>query len=108
MLQRYVSGVLRRWAALRDGHAAKRWARRAFDEFEVSNGQRAEVLATIVVDALQLRRLADELGAGRAGSRRHFGAFLLEACQRVDSGDVRHRSARLRSYVDVSVQAKAV
>ena len=32
----------------------------------------------------------------------------MQACQRVDSGDVRHRSARLRSYVDVSVQAKAL
>jgi wyosine [tRNA(Phe)-imidazoG37] synthetase (radical SAM superfamily) len=108
MLHRFVSGVFMRWAAFRDGFVAKRWARRAFDEFEVSSGRREETLASIVVDALHLTRLANDLGADRDGSRRRFVEFLLQACQRVDSGDVRHTSARFRSYVDVSVQAKAL
>ncbi len=109
MQHRYVSGMRRRWAAaFGNGRVAKRWARRAFAEFEVSAGRRAEMLSSIVTDALHLTKLADDLVVGRDGSRRCFVDFLLQACQRVDSGDVRHRSARLRSYVDVSVQAKAL
>src|SRR5205807_10021673 len=79
-----------------------------FAEFEVSNGRREEMLSSIVADALHLTKLAEELVVGREDSRRCFVDFLLQACQRVDSGDVRHRSARLRSYVDISVQAKAL
>lgn len=109
MQHRYVSAIRRRWAALfSNGRTAKRWARRAFAEFDTSNGRREEMLSTIVADALHLTKLADELVVGRDGSRRRFVDFLLQACQRVDSGDVRHRSAPLRSYVDVSVQAKAL
>src|SRR6266568_1973584 len=106
---RYVVGMRRRWAAsFGKGRIAKRWARRAFAEFEVSTGRRAEMLSSIVTDALHLSRLVDDLVVGRDDSSRCFVDSLLQACQRVDSGDVRHRSARLRSYVDVSVQAKAL
>src|SRR5438874_10529727 len=110
MLHRYVSRVLSQWAALRHGGTAKRWARRAFTEFEVSTERREEMIASIVTDALKLARLADELGgdADGDGRRRRLADFLLQACQRVDSGDVRHSSVRFRSYVDVSVQAKAL
>ena len=109
MQHRYVSAIRRRWAAWSgNGRVAKRWARRALAEFEVSNGRRAELLSSIVTDALHLGRLADDLVVGGDGSRRSFVDCLLQACQRVDSGNVRHRSARLRSYVDVSVQAKAL
>lgn len=94
--------------AFRKGWLAQRWARRAFAEFEVSNGRREEMLSSIVSDALHLSRLADELMVGHDRSRRCFADALLLACQRVDSGDVRHKSARLRSYVDVSVQAKSL
>ncbi|HEY0323203.1 MAG TPA: radical SAM protein [Pyrinomonadaceae bacterium] len=66
------------------------------------------MLSSIVSDALHLTKLADELVVGSGDSRRCFADFLLQACQRIDSGDVRHTSARLRSYVDVSVQAKAL
>jgi wyosine [tRNA(Phe)-imidazoG37] synthetase (radical SAM superfamily) len=109
MQHRYFAGMRRLWAAsCGQGRVAKRWARRAFAEFEVSTGEREEMLALIVSDALHLTNLADDLLVGRDGSRRCFVDFLLQACQRVDSGQVRHRSARLRSYVDVSVQAKAL
>src|SRR6266851_874189 len=109
MHHRYVAGMRRRWAAsFGKAGAAKRWARRAFAEFEVSNGRRDRMLSSIVSDALHLTRLAEDLVVGREDSRRHFVDFLLQSCQRVDSGEVRHRSARLRSYVDVSVQAKAL
>lgn len=109
MQHRYVSAIRRRWATwFGKGRVAKRWARRAFAEFEVSIGRREEMLTTVVADALQLTRLADELDRGREGSRRSFVDFLLQACQRIDSGNVRHKSARLRSYVDISVQVKAL
>lgn len=109
MQHRYVSAIRRRWAAWSGkGRVAKRWARRAFAEFEVTTGRREQMLLSIVADALHLTRLADDLVVGPGPGRRCFVDSLLQACQRVDSGDVRHKSARLRSYVDVSVQAKAL
>jgi tetratricopeptide (TPR) repeat protein len=66
------------------------------------------MLSSIVKDALHLTKLANEIVVGRDGSSRCFVDSLLQASQGVDSGDVRHKSARLRSYVDVSVQAKAL
>jgi wyosine [tRNA(Phe)-imidazoG37] synthetase (radical SAM superfamily) len=109
MQHRYVAGMRRLWAAsFGKDRVAKRWARRAFAEFEVSTGEREDMLASIVSDALHLTELADDLLVGRDGSRLCFVDFLLQACQRVDSGKVRHRNARLRSYVDVSVQVKAL
>lgn len=105
---RYVSAIRRLWAT-RFGRVrvAQRWAARALAEFEVGDERRLEVRSSLVADALRLATLADELSAGRGGSWRGFAESLLDACQRHDSGDVRHRGARLRSYVDVSVQAKA-
>ena len=109
MEHRSVAAVRRRWAAsLGEDQVPMRWARRAFAEFEVSGGRREEMLSSIVTDAEHLTRLAEELVVGRDDSRRSFVDCLLQACQRVDSGEVRHRSARLRSYVDVSVPAKAL
>lgn len=105
---RYVSAIRNQWAT-RFGRVrvARRWAGRALAEFEVSGGRREEVLSSLVADALRLAALADELSADPGGGRRAFAESLLDACQRLDSAGVRHRSARLRSYVDVSVQAKA-
>jgi len=109
MQYRYVSGIRGLWATwFGRVRVAKRWAGRALAEFEVSSGRREEILSSLVADALCLATLADELAADGGGSRRRFAESLLDACQRLDSGDVRHRSARLRSYVDVSVQAKAL
>lgn len=105
----FPARVRRRWAAaLGNGRAAKSWARRAFAEFEVDAGAREEMLSSIVADALRLARLADRLPADRDGGRLGFAYSLLRACRRVDSGDVRHGTARLRSYVDASVQAQAL
>lgn len=87
---------------------AKRWAGRALADFDVSNERREEIFSSLVADALRLATLADELSAQGVEGRRRFVESLLDACQRLDSAGVRHRSARLRSYVDVSVQAKAV
>lgn len=109
MQHRYVSALRRRWAAsFGSGRVVRRWVSRAFAEFEVSTESREEMLSSIVTDALRLARLADELVADGNDSRRCFVESLFQACQRLDSGDVRHRSMRLRSYVDVSIQAKAL
>jgi sulfatase maturation enzyme AslB (radical SAM superfamily) len=108
MQHRYVSAMRRRWAALYTGRAVRRWARYAFAEFAVSAESREELLSSIASDALCLTRLADKLSAGGDGSRPGFAYSLLRACQRIDSGDVRHRTTGLRSYVDISVQTKAL
>lgn len=105
---RYVSGIRGLWASwFGSVRAARRWAERALAEFEVGGGRREEVLSSLVADAVRLATLADELPAD-PGGRRRFAEALLEACQRLDCGDVRHRGAILRSYVDVSVQAKGL
>jgi sulfatase maturation enzyme AslB (radical SAM superfamily) len=109
MQHRYVSAMRRRFkTSFGKGRIAKRWARRSFVDFEVTTGKREQMLFWISADALHLTMLADALVIGSDPGRRRFVDALLQACQRVDSGDVRHRSARLRSYVDVSVQAKAL
>jgi pyruvate-formate lyase-activating enzyme len=108
MQHRYASAMRKRLAALGKVHVAKRWARRAFAEFEAGAGRREGMLSSIAIDALHLTNLAGKLVADGDGHRRRFVDALLEACQRVDSGEVRHKTARLRSYVDVAVQAKAV
>jgi tetratricopeptide (TPR) repeat protein len=109
MQHRRASRIRSLWATwFGNVRVTRRWAGRALDEFEVSEGRREEVLSSLVADALRLTTLADELSADPGGSRRGFAESLLDACQRLDSGDVRHKSARLRSYVDVSVQAKAL
>lgn len=109
MKYRYVSELRRLWATwFGDVRAARRWAGRALTEFELSGGRREEILSSLVADVLCLTTLADELSANSGGSRRRFVESLLNACQRLDSVGVRHRSAILRSYVDVSVQAKAL
>jgi tetratricopeptide (TPR) repeat protein len=105
---RYASAIGKSWDAFGKVRVAKRWARQAFAEFEVTNGIREEMLSSIVIDALRLTKLADELAADGDGGRRGFVDELLLACHRIDSGDVRHRTAGLRSYVDISVQAKAL
>ena len=107
---RYVSDIRSLWETwFGSVRVAKRWARRALAEFEISDERRAEILSSLVADALRLATLADELAADHdGGDRRRFVESLLDACQRLDSSGVRHRSAGLRSYVDISVQAKAV
>lgn len=105
----HVARVVGRWTAwFGNDRAAKRWARRAFAEFEVSSGRREQMLSSIAAETVRLYKLADALTVDVGSGRRTFAQALLRACQRVDSGDVRHRTARLRSYVDVSVQAKAL
>lgn len=107
MLRPYLSGIQRRWSSWFGSDAAKRWARCAFAEFEVTGGRREELLASIVRDALRLKKLAADLRPDGTG-RRTFVDFLLQACQHVDTRDVRHKSAPIRSYVDVSVQTQAL
>src|SRR5690349_12998869 len=100
------AGALAR-SSFGSARAAKRWARRAFHEFDASPLRREATLARIALDAVRLTRLAKALTGARDG-RRRFADALLQACVNVDSRGVRHRSAPLRSYVDVSVQAKAL
>ncbi len=108
MRHRYVSATRKRWAAFGKVRIAKRWARSAFAEFEASPAKREQMLSSVAIDALHLGKLADKLAADRDGARGRFVNEMLQACQHVDSGDVWHRTAKLRSYVDVSVQAKAL
>jgi MoaA/NifB/PqqE/SkfB family radical SAM enzyme len=108
MAHRYVSAIGKTWDAFGNVRVAKQWAQDAFAEFEVNTGNRNEMLSSIVIDALHLTRLADKLVAEDDVGHRRFVDALLQACERIDSGDVRHRTARLRSYVDISVQAKAL
>jgi MoaA/NifB/PqqE/SkfB family radical SAM enzyme len=85
----------------------KRWSEHAFDDFEVSDARRPEMVASIGCHALRLTELARHL-EGNESRRRQFAERLLNACARIDSGDVWHTGSKLRSYVDVSLQAKTL
>src|SRR5690348_14974447 len=98
-----VRELLRRASGVRERLVTYRWARRAFADFEAGEPARQRMLTGIVIDARYLSRLANRLGReGDGNARGQFADALLEACQRLDSGEVRHTSAKMRSYVDVT------
>src|SRR5260221_383285 len=89
------------------GRSARLWVRHAFDDFDVSDGNRKKMLSSIAGHAQRLTRLAHDLEAD--GTKRlQFAELLLKACTWIDSGQVRHEGSKLRSYVDVSVQVRVL
>jgi hypothetical protein len=85
-----------------DARDATLWAERAFSDF-ITSGDREELLSTIAQHALHLRTLAQGLAA-HPDTRPELATTLLKVCGAIDSGQVRLAGAKLRSYVDVSVQ----
>src|SRR4051812_3836808 len=108
-MRRYRSGSWLKdlWSA-RFGQVAavRRWADRTLAEFQVSSATRGQIHKSLVQDALHLAKIADELSSD--GNSRVFVDSLLDACRSLDSPGVRHKSLKLHSYVDVSVQWKAL
>lgn len=108
MLNRYLSTIRKRClASSGDARSVKLWLNHAFDDFEVRDGNRKEMLSSIESHALRLTRLAHDLRADGA-KRLQFAELLLNACARIDSGQVWLEGSKFRSYVDVSVQVKAL
>lgn len=108
LLRSYCAALLKHGRARFHHRAVKRWADRAFSEFEVSGDRRPQMIASIINEALRLDEMVAELDPDSAAGRRAFAEAVLRACTRLDSGDVLHSSARLRSYVDVSVETRAL
>lgn len=108
MLKRTLSTIRARYLApFGDARSVRLWANHAFDELEAIDGNRKEMLSSIARHALRLTRLAHDLEADET-KRLEFAELLLNACAWIDSGNVRHKGLRLRSYVDVSVQVKVL
>ena len=108
ILSRYVTTIQERARAARgDARSVTLWLRHAFDDFEMDDQQRSELLAPIENQALQLLRLAKRVET-EAGSKRELADLLLHASSAIDTGQVWHRGAKFRSYVDVSLQVKAL
>jgi MoaA/NifB/PqqE/SkfB family radical SAM enzyme len=104
MLKRTLSAI-RKHLPAGDGHRARLWANRAFDDF-VIDGDRTKTIATIADHILLLTGMAGNLEA--EGARQSFAKTLLSVCASIDSGQVRLASSKLRSYADISVQVASL
>src|SRR5262245_40335330 len=95
-----LSEAPRRVREWRERIVAWRWARRALAEVDVPDRARERMAMTLGAEAWRLRGHDDA---------HVLAESLLAACRRLDSGAVQCKGGvKLRSYVDVSVQTKAL
>lgn len=74
-----------------------------FDDFIAVDGNRSAMLNSIAFYMQRIERGFDQWIEGRdAGAA--LAEALVWACETIDDGKVWHRSLKLRSYVDISVQ----
>ncbi|HKO56447.1 MAG TPA: radical SAM protein [Thermoanaerobaculia bacterium] len=83
------------------------WAEEALRDFTVPIGLRSALHAAFVAHARRLSELIEPWLEG-SDSGRLFAERLVAACAAIDDGTVWHRALRLRSYVDISIEVKAM
>src|SRR6185295_1140266 len=83
------------------------WTETAFRDFIALDGNREAMLASIAAHAGHLASRFEAWRAG-VGSGAALAQAMLDACAQIDNGNVWHTKLRLRSYVDVSIQAMAL
>ena len=87
--------------------AAREWTETAFRDFIAVDGNRDAMLASLTSHAQQLTaQFGTRLDGGDGGCA--FAQSLLDACARVDNGNVWHAALKFRSYVDISIQVMAL
>jgi wyosine [tRNA(Phe)-imidazoG37] synthetase (radical SAM superfamily) len=86
---------------------AQRWTARAFGKFEPADGDRDAMVASLARQVFKLERRAAAWRNGRCAED-ELMAQLLEMYAVVDDAKIGHGEAGLRSYVDVSIQVKAL
>jgi wyosine [tRNA(Phe)-imidazoG37] synthetase (radical SAM superfamily) len=83
------------------------WIAAAFHDVAALDGDSAAMLRRVQTQVAQAAIGFDAFTA-RGGSAIDLARKLTDASARIDDGKVWHRDGRLRSYVDVSLQAKAL
>src|SRR6266566_2352995 len=109
-LQNFARGIERMllWLSqLRVSRDNKRWAAHEFRNFVVPDEKREALLSSLAMDRGALLRNLNEWRADD-GKGRELAESLLNVCTRIDDGTVWHKDSKLRSYVDVSIQVKAL
>ena len=87
--------------------ARGRWVSHAFRNFIATDSNREAMLFRLTIYAgLLLRRF--KAWRVDAGKGRELAECLLSICAAIDDGNVWHKEVKLRSYVDVSIQVKAL
>src|SRR5258708_40011182 len=102
MFSHFVRPMRKPLAPVGDGGRVTLWAKRAFDDFVVPDGEREKMFSTIADHALRLTRLAHRLETDEGKSE--LAKTLLNVCAWIDSGHVRLEGSKLRSYEDISIQ----
>jgi MoaA/NifB/PqqE/SkfB family radical SAM enzyme len=104
---RRIERALLRISQLRASRDDRRWTAHAFREFIGPEGKREAMLSSL---AMQRRVLLRHLEEWRADDEkgRALAESLLNICTQIDDGSVWHKDFKLKSYVDVSIQVKAL
>jgi pyruvate-formate lyase-activating enzyme len=93
-------------ALMRD-FARRQWVSRAFRDFIPTDGNRVAMVSSLTTHlGVILSRFKERAVSEVKG--REFAEYLLYVCAVFDDGKVRHKDLKLRSYVDVSIQVKAL
>ncbi len=102
-----IERVLLRISQLRASRDNKQWAAHEFRDFVVPDEKREALLSSLAMDRGALLRHLEEWRADE-GKGRGLAECLLNVCTRIDDGTVWHKDLKLRSYVDVAIQVKAL
>ncbi|HEV2719462.1 MAG TPA: SPASM domain-containing protein, partial [Thermoanaerobaculia bacterium] len=78
----------------------------AFRGFVAVDGNRGALMSSLADDVRVVRAAHGRWLTG--GADRDFAKTLLDACAAIDDGNVWHDELKFRSYVDVSIQVKAL
>ena len=102
-LRAWATGTVTRaihppWIGFRD----RRYFEEKLRDFVVIDGNRRSALVALLRAMREVRLLFT------LGKRASFAKAILDACARIDDGHLRLANAKLRSYVDVSVQMRVL
>jgi pyruvate-formate lyase-activating enzyme len=104
---RLIERLLLRINQLRASHDDRRWTTHAFRDFIGPEGKREAMLSSLAMHRRVLLSQLKDWRADKAGGR-VLAESLLNICTQIDDGSVWHKDLKLRSYVDVSIQVKAL
>jgi pyruvate-formate lyase-activating enzyme len=100
------SGKTRSRARLRD-FSYQQWVNQAFRDFIATDGNREAMLSSLAMHTRVLLRHFEEW-RDDDGKGRQLAEALLNVCTQIDDETIWHKDLKLRSYVDVSIQIKAL
>jgi pyruvate-formate lyase-activating enzyme len=104
---RLIERALLRINQLSASHDDRRWTAHAFRDFIGPEGKREAMLSSL---AMHRRVLLSHLKEWTADDEkgRALAESLLSVCTGIDDGTIWHKDLKLKSYVDVSIQVKAL